>query len=145
MISLHMNSTTSYKAGALGSVSITETSQLLWLPLTSWITFWNFTSSVYIQKFNLLSKTSHGHLSLSPIHPVSNHTHTLPTALSPNPSPVDIKTSPFIWRVVRYKCHHEFTYVTGWMFASPLFRFCFTTDTLWLATTPEVGTVLIGL
>ena len=99
----------------------------------------------YIHKFCLLPETSHGHVSLSPIHPVSNHTYILLTAFSPNPSPISIKASPFYWRVARYKCHHEFTYVTGWMFASPLFRFYLTVNTLRLATTPEVGTVLIGL
>ena len=71
----------------------------------------------YIHKFKSLPKTSHGHVPLSPIHPVSNHTHILLTALSPNPSPISIKASTFVWRVARYKCHHEFTFVTGWMFA----------------------------
>ena len=99
----------------------------------------------YIHKCESLPKTSHGHVPLSPIHPVSNHTYILLIALSPNPSPISIKASPFVWRVARYKCHHEFTYVTGWMFASPLFRFYLTVNTLRLATTPEVGTVLIGL
>lgn len=99
----------------------------------------------YIHKSKSLPETSHGYVFLSPIHPVSNHTYILLAALSPNPSPVSIKASQFYWRVARYKCHHEFTYVTGWMFALPLFRFYLTINTLRLATTPEVGTVLIGL
>ena len=136
---------TSLRAEALRSVLITRTSSLLWLPLTSRITLMEFRFLAYIHKFCLLPETSHGHVSLSPIHPVSNHTYILLTALSPNPSPISIKASPFYWRVARYKCHHEFTCVTGWMFASPLFRFYLTVNTLRLATTPEVGTVLIGL
>ena len=136
---------TSSRAGALRSIPITGTSSLLWLRLTSRITLLEFRFWLISISFDLLPETSHGHVSLSPIHPVSNHTYILLTAFSPNPSPISIKASPFYWRVARYKCHHEFTYVTGWMFASPLFRFYLTVNTLRLATTPEVGTVLIGL
>ncbi len=136
---------TSLRAGALRSVLITRTSSLLWLPLTSRITLLEFRFWLISISFVCYPRPPTVTHSLSPIHPVSNHTYILLTALSPNPSPISIKASPFIWRVARYKCHHEFTCVTGWMFALPLFRFCLTANTLRLATTPEVGTVLIGL